>query len=67
LFVGSDDLSFIEDAPFHGREEFILAQARWCIEFGAWGVKVEMVEMTTVASGRHTAAVTRPAEIVLAL
>jgi hypothetical protein len=29
--VGSDELSFIEYVPFHGHEEFILAQARWCI------------------------------------
>jgi hypothetical protein len=33
-FVGSDELSFIEDASFHSREKSILAQARWCIKLG---------------------------------
>ena len=30
-FVGSDELSFIEDVPLYGRQEFIFAQMCRCI------------------------------------
>jgi hypothetical protein len=30
-FVGSDELSFVEDMPLYGLQELILAQARWGI------------------------------------
>jgi hypothetical protein len=29
-FVGSDELSIIEDAPFHSPQQFILAKTPWC-------------------------------------
>jgi hypothetical protein len=29
-FVDCDELSFIEDAPFHSPQQFILAKTPWC-------------------------------------
>src|SRR5215208_3454954 len=53
--------------PLYGRQEFILAQARWCIKLSVQGVHLEVVVMNSVASGWHTAVVTHLTEIVYAL
>src|SRR5829696_1139425 len=66
-FVGSNQLSFVEDVPLYGRQEFILAQARWCIKLRVQGVYLEVAVMNSVASGWHTAVVTHLTEIVYAL
>src|SRR5215203_5130171 len=66
-FVGSDELSFVEDVPLYGRQKLILAQARWCIKLSIQGVYLEVVGMNSVASGWHTAVVTHLTEIVYAL
>src|SRR5215208_811269 len=66
-FVGSDELSFVEDVPLYGGQEFIFAQARWCIKLSVQGVYLEVVVMNSVASGWHAAVVTHLTEIVYAL
>src|SRR5215204_2574849 len=53
--------------PLYGRQEFILAQARWCIKLSVQGVYLEVVVMNAVASGWHAAVVTHLTEIVYAL
>jgi hypothetical protein len=53
--------------PYHGPQELILAQVRWCIKLSVQGVYLEVVVMNSVASGWHTAVVTHLTEIVYAL